>query len=216
MEPGAKRQAPCRLDFLNRSSFATNFSSLTVRYHLQDLLALHSMKMTRQKLGQHFLSDAGWREQIARAIHVSPFSIDAGATPSSREYCWIEIGAGHGEMTQHLLRSGVLVHAVELDPPLVERLKRLAGKHPALTVVPGDVLQADLRAISNGKRIRLYGNLPYYIPSPILHHFFSFADLVDEIHIVIQEEVAERLAARPGTSEDGSLSVVTQFYTPPH
>jgi 16S rRNA (adenine1518-N6/adenine1519-N6)-dimethyltransferase len=171
--------------------------------------------MTRQKLGQHFLSDAGWREQIARAIHVSPHSIDAGTTPSSQDYCWIEIGAGHGEMTQHLLRSGVPVHAVELDPPLVERLKKLASKHPDLTVVPGDVLQTDLRTISNGRRIRLYGNLPYYITSPILHHFFSFADLVDEIHIVIQEEVAERLAARPGTSEYGYLSVATQFYTRP-
>ena len=171
--------------------------------------------MTRQKLGQHFLSDAGWREQIARAIHVSPHSIDAGITPSSLDYCWIEIGAGHGEMTQHLLRSGVPVYAVELDPPLIERLKKLAGKHPDLTVVPGDVLQADLRAISNGRRIRLYGNLPYYITSPILHHFFSFADLVDEIHIVIQEEVAERLVARPGTSEYGYLSVATQFYTRP-
>jgi 16S rRNA (adenine1518-N6/adenine1519-N6)-dimethyltransferase len=171
--------------------------------------------MTRQKLGQHFLSDVGWREQIARAIHVSPHGMETGATPSPQDYCWIEIGAGHGEMTQHLLLSSVPVYAVELDPPLVERLKKLAGKHPNLTVVPGDVLRTDLRTISNGRRIRLYGNLPYYITSPILHHFFSFADLIDEIHIVIQEEVAERLTARPGTKSYGYLSVATQFYTWP-
>ena len=171
--------------------------------------------MTRQKLGQHFLSDAGWREQIARAIHVSPHGMETGTTLCSQDYCWIEVGAGHGEMTQHLVRSGVPVYAVELDAPLVERLKKLAGKHPNLTVVPGDVLQADLRAISDGRRIHLCGNLPYYITSPILHHFFSFADLIDEIHIVIQEEVAERLAAQPGTSDYGYLSVATQFYTRP-
>lgn len=171
--------------------------------------------MTRQKLGQHFLGDAGWREQIARAIHVSPHGMETGTTLSPQEYCWIEIGAGHGEMTQHLVRSGAQVYAVELDPPLVERLRKLAGKHPNLTVVAGDALQTDLRTISNGRRIHLYGNLPYYITSPILHHFFSFADLIDEIHIVIQEEVAERLAAKPGTSAYGYLSVATQFYTRP-
>ena len=171
--------------------------------------------MARQKLGQHFLSDAGWREQIARAIHVSAHGMETVAQQSPQDYCWIEVGAGHGEMTQHLVRSGVPVFAVELDPPLVERLKKLAAKHPNLAIIPGDVLQTDLRAISNGRRIHLYGNLPYYITSPILHHFFSFADLIDEIHIVIQEEVAERLAARPGSKAYGYLSVATQFYTRP-
>lgn len=171
--------------------------------------------MTRQKLGQHFLSDPGWREQIARAIHVSPHGMEAATTPSEQNYCWIEVGAGHGEMTQHLLRSGSPVYAVELDPPLIERLKKLAAKHPNLTVVSGDVLKTDLRDISNGRRIHLYGNLPYYITSPILHHFFSVADIVDEIHVVIQEEVAERLAAHPGSKSYGYLSVATQFYTRP-
>ncbi len=171
--------------------------------------------MARQKLGQHFLSDAGWREQIARAIHVSPHGMDISPKASTADYCWIEIGAGHGEMTQHLVRDGAPVYAVELDSPLVERLKKLTTKHPNLTVVPGDVLETDLRAVSAGRRIRLYGNLPYYITSPILHHFFSFADLIDEIHIVIQEEVAERLAASPGTKAYGYLSVATQFYSRP-
>ncbi len=173
------------------------------------------MKMSRQKLGQHFLSDAGWREEIARAIHVSPHGTEIGSQPSPQDFCWIEIGAGHGEMTQHLVRSGGPVYAVELDPPLVARLRKLANKHPNLTVVPGDVLKTDLRAISGGRRIHLYGNLPYYITSPILHHFFSFAELIDQIHIVIQEEVAERLAAQPGSKSYGYLSVATQFYTRP-
>jgi 16S rRNA (adenine1518-N6/adenine1519-N6)-dimethyltransferase len=102
-----------------------------------------------------------------------------------------------------------------LDPPLIERLKKLASKNQNLAISGGDVLDTDLRALSAGRRIHLYGNLPYYITSPILHHFFSFADLIDEIHIVIQQEVAERLTASPGSKAYGCLSVATQFYTQP-
>jgi len=169
--------------------------------------------MARQKLGQHFLSDAGWREKIARAIQVSPYGMEAPA--AQNDYCWIEIGAGHGEMTEQLLHSGAPVFAVELDPPLIERLRCLAEKHRNLTVVPGDVLETDLPALAADRRIRLYGNLPYYITSPILHRFFSFASHVDEIHVVIQLEVALRLTARPGNKLYGYLSVATQFFTRP-
>jgi len=171
--------------------------------------------MARQRLGQHFLVDAGWREQIARAIRVSPHGMESSARAATENYCWIEVGAGHGEMTEHLLRSGLPVYAVELDKVLIEGLQRLAKKHPNLTVLPGDVLETDLAAIAAGRRIRLYGNLPYYITSPILHHFFRFADLIDEIHIVIQWEVAQRLTARPGNKSYGYLSVATQYYSRP-
>jgi len=170
--------------------------------------------MARQKLGQHFLGDPGWREKIARAIRVSPHGMERPSV-AAENYCWIEVGAGHGEMTEHLVRAGAPVYAVELDPPLIERLKRLAEKHPNLTIVPGDVLETDLRALAAGRRIHLYGNLPYYITSPILHHFFSFANQIDEIHIVIQLEVALRLTARPSTKLYGYLSVATQFYSRP-
>jgi len=81
--------------------------------------------------------------------------------------------------------------------------------------VPGDVLETDLAAIAAGRRITIYGNLPYFITSPILHHLFEFANSIDEIHIVIQTEVARRLAAEPGTRDYGYLSVVTQYYTRP-
>jgi len=172
--------------------------------------------MARQRLGQHFLADEGWREQIARAIRVSPHGMQGNAVSEDREYCWIEVGAGHGEMTEHLLHSGRPVFAVELDAPLIENLQRMAKLQPNLTVVPGDVLETDLGQLAAGRRIRIYGNLPYYITSPILHHFFSFASLIDEIFIVIQLEVAERLVARPDTSKlYGYLSVATQFYSRP-
>jgi 16S rRNA (adenine1518-N6/adenine1519-N6)-dimethyltransferase len=170
--------------------------------------------MARQKLGQHFLGDAGWREKIARAIRVSPHGMQPSSS-ATKDYCWIEIGAGHGEMTEHLVTSGVPVIAVELDPQLVERLQKTAARQPNLTVVSGDILQTDLAALAAGRRMRIYGNLPYYITSPILHHFFQYADQIDEADIVIQLEVAQRLTARPGNKLYGYLSVVTQFYSRP-
>jgi 16S rRNA (adenine1518-N6/adenine1519-N6)-dimethyltransferase len=171
--------------------------------------------MARQKLGQHFLSNGEWREKIARAIRVSKHGMETPANLSAPDYCWIEIGAGHGEMTEYLVRSGVPVYAVELDPSLIGQLQRLASKHQNLTIVPGDVLVVDLSALARGQRIRLYGNLPYYITSPILHRFFSFDEQIDEIHIVIQLEVALRLAAAPDDPDYGYLSVATQYYTRP-
>jgi len=171
--------------------------------------------MARQRLGQHFLGDATWREQIARAIRVSPHSMQAAATGNSDNFRWLEIGAGHGEMTEHLLKSGAPVTAVELDPPLIQRLQSLAQFQPNLTVLHGDILTTDLAAIAAGKRLRIYGNLPYYITSPILHHFFQCASLLDEIHVVIQLEVALRLTAQPGSKSYGYLSVLTQFYSRP-
>jgi 16S rRNA (adenine1518-N6/adenine1519-N6)-dimethyltransferase len=170
--------------------------------------------MARQRLGQHFLHDAGWRERIARAIRVSRHSHERPET-NTKPYCWIEIGAGHGEMTQFLAATDAPVHAVELDPPLIVQLQQLAAKFPNLTIVPGDVLETDLAAIAAGRRIRIYGNLPYYITSPILHRLFETADLVDEIHIVIQLEVAFRLVARPGTRDYGYLSVLAQYFSKP-
>ncbi len=118
-------------------------------------------------------------------------------------------------MTEHLIASGAPVYAVELDAPLAAGLEKTAKKVSNLTVVHADVLETDLAALAPGRRIRLYGNLPYYITSPILHHFFTFADWIDEIHIVIQEEVALRLTAQPETKAYGYLSVVTQLYTRP-
>src|SRR5690349_1138781 len=169
--------------------------------------------MPRQRLGQHFLADLDWREQIARAIRVSPHSTVPLAKDDS--HCWIEIGAGHGEMTRHLLAVGGPVYAIEVDPALASGLRRLPKEFPQLTVASRDILKTDLATLASGRRIRVYGNLPYYITSPILHHLFAFADQIEEMDFVIQTEVAARLAAQPGTRDYGYLSVVTQFYTRP-
>ena len=169
--------------------------------------------MPRQRLGQHFLADLDWREQIARAIRVSPHA--TVPLPKDDQHCWIEIGAGHGEMTRYLLATGGPVSAIELDSALASGLRRLAKAFPQLTVVSRDILKTDLAALASGRRIRVYGNLPYYITSPILHHLFEFASLIDETHLMIQSEVARRLAAEPGTRDYGYLSVVTQLYARP-
>jgi 16S rRNA (adenine1518-N6/adenine1519-N6)-dimethyltransferase len=171
--------------------------------------------MARQRLGQHFLADEGWREEIARAIRVSAQSIAPAPRGNSAEFAWLEIGAGHGEMTEHLASTGVRVYAIELDAMLAASLKKLTKQFSNLEVVSADILESDIARITGGKRVRVYGNLPYYITSPILHHLFASADLIEEIHIVIQHEVALRLAAQPGTRDYGYLSVLTQYFSRP-
>jgi 16S rRNA (adenine1518-N6/adenine1519-N6)-dimethyltransferase len=181
-------------------------------------VTLHWAGMARQRLGQHFLADFDWREQIARAIRVSAHSPEFSVSPNraaEKPYCWIEIGAGHGEMTEHLAATGAPVTAIEIDAALVRRLKSLTQQFPNLQVISNDVLKTDIGEVAAGRRVRIYGNLPYYITSPILHHLFEFAPIIDEIHIVIQLEVAERLAAQPGGRDYGYLSVATQLYSRP-
>jgi len=171
--------------------------------------------MARQRLGQHFLADAGWREEIARAIRISAQSIAPPAAGNSAKFCWIEIGAGHGEMTEQLASTGAPVHAIELDAQLAATLKRLAQRFPNVEIVSADILESDIGKMAAGKLVRIYGNLPYYITSPILHHLFASADLIEEIHVVVQHEVALRLAAQPGTRDYGYLSVLTQYFSRP-
>ncbi len=161
--------------------------------------------MTRQRLGQHFLKDESWRARILRSLAVRP------------EQVWLEIGAGHGEMTRELARTAQGVIAIELDAPLVAALERLAQEQPNIEVHSGDILALDLEKLglrrgAGGERVRVYGSLPYYITSPILRRLFEYSDTIESIHIVIQFEVAARLAARPGRREYGFLSVLAQFY----
>ncbi|MGH9733387.1 MAG: 16S rRNA (adenine(1518)-N(6)/adenine(1519)-N(6))-dimethyltransferase RsmA [Candidatus Acidiferrales bacterium] len=163
--------------------------------------------MTRQKLGQHFLQ-GGWRGKIAATL-----PLVAGET-------WIEIGAGHGEMTQSLAGESRRVVTIETDPSLARRLDERRTENPSawmgVTVVHGNVLALDLAALAgSGERFRIYGNLPYYITSPILRHLFRWAEQITSIHIVVQLEVAARIAAHPDRRDYGYLSVLCQFYTKP-
>jgi len=236
---------------------------------------------TRQKLGQHFLSQTSWRTRIAETL------------PVERDAIWLEIGAGHGEMTELLATRARRVIAIETDAALAAPLReRAAHSHaaanlpvemgqpakavefaatpgwPNVEVIHSDILSLNLAALINSptannplhampsqrtdlrkgtalavpksttgrgalasearlktgepvdasassNRFRVYGNLPYYITSPILTHLFRFADLIDSIHIVTQLEVAQRIAARPRSRDYGYLSTLCQFYARP-
>jgi 16S rRNA (adenine1518-N6/adenine1519-N6)-dimethyltransferase len=162
--------------------------------------------MAPQRLGQHFLKDEAWRARILRSLAVQPDQV------------WLEIGAGHGEMTRELARHARRVMAIELDAPLVAALERLAGEQPNIEVHSGDILALDLKQLvlcPGAQRVRVYGSLPYYITSPILRRLFEHASAIESIYVVIQFEVAERLAAKPGRREFGFLSVLAQFYAQP-
>ena len=163
-----------------------------------------------QRLGQHFLVDAAWRGRVIEAL-----GIEAGDA-------WIEIGAGRGEVTAELARRAGRVFAIEKDPPLAHHLRQLMAEAPNLKLLQADILKVDLAALiseaqeaATGARVSVYGSLPYYITSPILHRLFPHAALLAGIHVIIQREVAERLVAQPGTRDYGYLSVATQFYTQP-
>jgi 16S rRNA (adenine1518-N6/adenine1519-N6)-dimethyltransferase len=159
--------------------------------------------MARQRLGQNFLTDAGWRERIAATL-----GSDTGAA-------WLEIGAGHGEMTALLAQRAARVVAVELDPRLLPRLREKAREWPNVEIVAGDILELDLASLFGGARFHVYGNLPYYITSPILHHLFARADSIDSISIVVQWEVATRIVALPSRKDYAYLSVLAHYFTRP-
>jgi len=158
--------------------------------------------MSPEKLGQHFLTDTSWQERIARAVR-----IDGGV--------WVEIGAGHGEMTTRLAQRASQVFAIELDRRLAARLRETAASFRNVEVVERDVLAVDFAKLTGGARFSVYGNLPYYITSPILHRLFEHADQIAAIHIVIQFEVAARIVAPPGRRDYGYLSVESQGFSRP-
>lgn len=130
----------------------------------------------------------------------------------------MEIGAGHGEMTLSLAATGARVVAIERDPNLAAELREALAQFPAARMIERDVLEVSLAEVAQDsytERWRVYGNLPYYLTSPILHRLFEAIEYVEDIHIVIQREVAERLVAHPGSRDYGYLSVIAQFYTLP-
>lgn len=162
--------------------------------------------MARQRLGQHFLADSGWQHRILQSL------------PRGGNLTWVEIGAGHGEMTRLLAAPGRRLIAIEADERLARGLHSAIDANPSswpgVEVVHADVLQLDLENLASGE-FRVYGNLPYYITSPILMELFRRADRIRSIHIVIQLEVAARIVARPGSRAYGYLSAACQFFARP-
>lgn len=154
----------------------------------------------RKRFGQNFLTDDGVLHDIIRAI--DPQADDA----------MVEIGPGLAAMTRLLLESLKQLHVVELDRDLVARLQK--NFDPARLVVhPADALQFDFASIpvATGKKLRVVGNLPYNISSPLLFHLAQIAPQVQDQHFMLQKEVVERMAAEPGSKAYGRLSVMLQW-----
>lgn len=150
-----------------------------------------------RRLGQHFLRPSSV-ERILRLVDPQP------------DQTFLEIGPGRGALTLPLAERAGRVVAVELDRRLAAELQQrasAAGFVPRLTVVAGDALRTDLAALVP-KGSRLVGNLPYYVSSPLLRRFLELRSHVTDLHVMLQEEVARRVASPPGSREYGILSVL--------
>ncbi len=151
----------------------------------------------RKRFGQHFLSDQSIIEAIVDAI-----------APRPGQFV-VEIGPGLAALTQPLVERLGALTVVELDRDLALRLRA----HPQLSVVESDVLKVDFRALaaSRPEPMRVVGNLPYNISSPILFHLLEVADVVQDQHFMLQKEVIDRMVAVPSTADYGRLSVMLQW-----
>lgn len=154
----------------------------------------------RKRFGQNFLHDAGVIYRILRSIH---------ARPGQR---LVEIGPGQGALTEGLVDSGAQLDVIELDQDLVPLLKMRFGLNPQFTLHQGDAMKFDFAALANGERLRVVGNLPYNISTPLIFHLLEHASVIEDMHFMLQKEVVERLAAQPGSGDWGRLSIMVQYF----
>jgi 16S rRNA (adenine1518-N6/adenine1519-N6)-dimethyltransferase len=153
----------------------------------------------RKRFGQHFLVDASVLAAIADAVAPRPGQLV------------VEIGPGLGALTEHLLGRIDRLHAVEIDRDLVVRLARRFAPQ-RLVLHEADALRFDFAALTGRRELRLVGNLPYNISSPLLIRLLDFRDRIVDQHFMLQKEVVERIVARPGTGEYGRLTVMMQAF----
>jgi 16S rRNA (adenine1518-N6/adenine1519-N6)-dimethyltransferase len=152
----------------------------------------------RKRFGQHFLTDTAVIEDIVQCIAPKPGD------------AMVEIGPGLAAMTQPLVERLGHLHVIELDRDLARRLRQ----HPSLQVIESDVLKVDFTALAARlavPRLRIVGNLPYNISTPILFHLLDHVAVVIYQHFMLQKEVVERMVAAPSTSHYGRLSVMLQW-----
>ncbi|MDH4555310.1 16S rRNA (adenine(1518)-N(6)/adenine(1519)-N(6))-dimethyltransferase RsmA [Pseudomonas sp. BN417] len=161
----------------------------------------HYQHRARKRFGQNFLHDAGVIHRILRSIHAR-----AG------EHL-LEIGPGQGALTEGLLASGAQLDVVELDLDLIPILQHKFGQLPNFRLTQGDALKFDFRQFGAEPRsLRVVGNLPYNISTPLIFHLLDHADLIRDMHFMLQKEVVERLAAEPGGGDWGRLSIMVQYH----
>ena len=159
----------------------------------------------QKKFGQNFLIDTHVLEKIISA---------AGITKND---CVLEIGPGIGTMTQYLAENAGHVVAVEIDRNLIPILKETLADYDNVTVINEDILRVDIKALAEeyngGKPIKVVANLPYYITTPIIMGLFESGAPIDNITVMVQKEVADRMQSGPGTKDYGALSLAVQFYS---
>ncbi|MFY0991374.1 16S rRNA (adenine(1518)-N(6)/adenine(1519)-N(6))-dimethyltransferase RsmA [Halomonas sp. C05BenzN] len=156
----------------------------------------------RKRFGQNFLRDPGIISRIVRAI---------GPRPGDR---LVEIGPGQGALTEPLLEAaGGRLEVIELDRDLIPGLRVQFFNHPGFVIHEGDALKFDFRALrGEGEPLRVVGNLPYNISTPLIMHLLQAGDAVADMHFMLQKEVVDRLAAEPGGADWGRLSVMAQYH----
>jgi len=151
--------------------------------------------IARKRFGQHFLSDGGIIDAIVDAIHP-----EAGQA-------MVEIGPGLAALTQPLVERLGHLTVIELDRDLAVRLRL----HKQLSVVESDVLKVNFTELFKGQKLRVVGNLPYNISTPILFHLLNHVGVIEDQHFMLQKEVIDRMVASPATSDYGRLSVMLQW-----
>ena len=154
----------------------------------------------RKRFGQNFLRDEAVIEAIASAI------------APDKSHHLIEIGPGEGAITQALVASGCRLDAIELDRDLRTRLLASFSTYDTFTLHSADALQFDFESLQqDGQALRVIGNLPYNISTPLLFKLLDYGSLIADMHFMLQLEVVERLAAKPGNKNWGRLGVMAQF-----
>ena len=164
--------------------------------------------MFQKKFGQNFLIDEHVLEKIIQAAGVGPDDFV------------VEIGPGIGTMTQYLAHAARGVAAVEIDRALIPILKDTLSPYDNVTVINEDILKVDLNQLAeemnDGRPVKVVANLPYYITTPIIMGLFESHVPADNITVMVQKEVAERMQAGPGSKDYGALSLAVQYYADPY
>lgn len=173
---------------------------------LKELLARHGFSFSKS-LGQNFLIDENILYKIVRGAEI---------TDKDRV---LEIGPGVGTLTRALAQRAADVTAIEIDSTLLPILDETLGGFSNVRIIHGDILKLNLteliQDVLQGQPFKVVANLPYYITTPIIMRFLEEEQPFSSITVMIQKEVAERMAAKPGTKEYGALSAAVQFFTRP-
>lgn len=163
---------------------------------------VHLGHTARKRFGQNFLTDSYVIQNIVSAIN-----------PKENEAI-VEIGPGLGALTEPVAERISNLHVVELDRDLAARLASHPFIRDKLTIHQEDAMKFDFKALHESfqQPLRIFGNLPYNISTPLMFHLFTFTNAIKDMHFMLQKEVVERLVAAPGSKSYGRLSVMAQYY----